>query len=233
MHPAIWVFVGFVATVVVAALFFLGFRLANVMAPSEQAQATSETVAVTTESSEAAASDEAQPAADPAASMEESSDLQSEDSLEIAASDILRVTAPTVAIDVPVSGEVRPASSCPQGGLCLEPPVSGQAAWDGELPAYSETQPIDSTDNYALFGHGDSTFENLSDIEVGDYFYVTTETGEFAYFIGNVLVMSPRDVASDFDLLGWESDATLLTYSEDGSEVYYVMGYLHEAAPAQ
>lgn len=103
--------------------------------------------------------------------------------LEIPGAAIEQVSVPAVALNVAVSGETFPreTQNCHGAVLCIDPPVSNQAAWYGATPA------VPSTGTVRLFGHTSWTlaeyaaFNDLVAMKAGDEIVVTTKTGVFTY----------------------------------------------------
>lgn len=150
----------------------------------------------------------------------------------IQGSAILHVSIPAVSIDAKVSGETVPrqTDNCHATELCIDPPVSDQAAWYGEVPSMPSTNPV------LLFAHTSwstasfATFNNLPAVIAGDEIVVTTETGVFTYTAEAPTFVAYNDIAQSETVYGHATEkVVLVTCNAAESAATVVVGRLVKA----
>lgn len=152
--------------------------------------------------------------------------------LVIEASDILRVSAPAINLDVQVSGETAPRQTarCKGSDYCIDPPVADQAAWYGDPPSWPSVNPV------LLFGHTSwsyeayATFNNLPALVAGDQIVVTTTTGVFTYQ-AEAPTLVPYNKAPESEVIfGWVPEKlVLVTCNDKEFAATVVVAYLIDA----
>ena len=152
--------------------------------------------------------------------------------LIVEGSNILHVSIPAVALEVAVSGETWPreTENCHGANLCIDPPVSNQAAWYGDVPS------LPSQGRVRIFGHTSwsnpeyAAFNDLLAVKARDTIVVTTETGIFTYAADAPVLVPYSEVVNSELIWGDSSDTVVfVTCNRAENSGTVVLGHLISA----